>query len=149
MKFQMRSGLRSISSTAFGPSPRGGQKTVASTRSRCQIQHAQFSNRSRIFTAARSFLHGGISFGGVLAFILADLIVLPILNIYRKYYGLKMAAFLLVTFYIAMACAALVVEGLFGVLGLIPREHQARVVEATVTWNYTTWLNIGFLFLAH
>lgn len=90
--------------------------------------------------------NGGISFGGVLAFILADLIVLPIFNIYRKYYGLRMAAF--VTFYVAMAGAALVVERLFGVLGLIPREHQARVVEASVTWNYTTWLNIGFLFLA-
>ncbi|MGH6846557.1 MAG: permease [Methylocella sp.] len=92
--------------------------------------------------------NAGISFGGVLAFILADLIVLPILNIYRKYYGLKMAAFLLVTFYVAMAAAALVVEGLFGILGLIPYERQARIVEATVTWNYTTWLNIGFLFLA-
>src|ERR1700732_4522259 len=92
--------------------------------------------------------NGGISFGGVIAFIFADLIILPILNIYRKYYGLKMAAFLLVTFYVAMAGAALVVEGLFGVLGLIPREHQARVLEATVTWNYTTWLNIGFLLLA-
>jgi uncharacterized membrane protein YraQ (UPF0718 family) len=92
--------------------------------------------------------NGGISFGGVLAFILADLIVLPILNIYRKYYGLKMAAFLLVTFYGAMASAALVVDGLFGVLGLIPRERQARVVEASITWNYTTWLNMGFLLLA-
>jgi uncharacterized membrane protein YraQ (UPF0718 family) len=91
--------------------------------------------------------NGGISFGGVLAFILADLIVLPILNIYRKYYGLKMAAFLLVTFYVAMAAAALAVEGLFGVLGFIPRERQARVVEASITWNYTTWLNIGFLLL--
>jgi uncharacterized protein len=60
--------------------------------------------------------NGGISFGGVLAFILADLIVLPILNIYRKYYGLKMAAFLLVTFYVAMAAAALAVEGLSGQL---------------------------------
>src|ERR1700730_10903571 len=56
--------------------------------------------------------------------------------------------FLLVTCYMAMVGAALVVEGLFGVLGLIPREHQASVVEATVTWNYTTWLNIGFLLLA-
>jgi uncharacterized membrane protein YraQ (UPF0718 family) len=92
--------------------------------------------------------NGGISFGGVVAFILADLIVLPILNIYRKYYGLKMAAFLLVTFYGAMASAALVVDGLFGVLGLIPRERQARVVEASITWNYTTWLNMGFLLLA-
>ena len=59
-----------------------------------------------------------------------------------------MASFLLVTFYVAMASAAFVVEGLFGVLGLIPREHQARVVEASVTWNYTTWLNVGFLLLA-
>src|SRR6202047_2034203 len=92
--------------------------------------------------------NGGISFGGVIAFILADLIVLPILNIYRKYYGLKMAAFLLVTFYVAMAAAALAVEGLFGSLGLIPHERQARVVEASITWNYTTWLNIGFLLLA-
>src|ERR1700730_7046464 len=92
--------------------------------------------------------NGGISFGGVLAFILADLIVLPILNIYRKYYGLKMAAFLLVTFYVAIAAAALSGEGLFCSLGLIPHERQARVVEASITWNYTTWLNTGFLLLA-
>jgi Predicted permease len=89
--------------------------------------------------------NGGISFGGVLAFILADLIVLPILNIYRKYYGLKMAAFL-ITFYVAMAAAALVVEGIFGVLGLVPHERQDRVVEAMITWNYTTWLNLGLLY---
>ncbi len=92
--------------------------------------------------------NGGISFGGVIAFIFADLIVLPVLNIYRKYYGLKMAAFLLVTFYAAMAGVALIVELLFGVLGLIPQERRATVVEASVTWNYTTWLNLAFLVLA-
>jgi uncharacterized protein len=92
--------------------------------------------------------NGGISFGGVVAFIFADLIVLPVLNIYRKYYGLKMAGFLFATFYAAMAAAALIVELLFGVLGLIPAERHARVVEASVTWNYTTWLNIGFLVVA-
>jgi uncharacterized membrane protein YraQ (UPF0718 family) len=92
--------------------------------------------------------NGGISFGGVLAFILADLIVLPVLNIYRKYYGLKMAIFLLVTFYAAMAVAALIVEILFAFVGLIPHEHFAHVVEASITWNYTTWLNIAFLGLA-
>src|ERR1700719_2685913 len=85
--------------------------------------------------------NGGISFGGVIAFIFADLIVLPILNIYRKYYGLKMAGFLFVTFYISMAGAALIVEAVFAVLGLIPTERTAQVVEASVTWNYTTWLN--------
>jgi hypothetical protein len=92
--------------------------------------------------------NGGISFGGVVAFIFADLIVLPILNIYRKYYGLKMTGFLLVTFYVAMAGAALIVEIIFGAFGLIPDQRQAVVVEASITWNYTTWLNIAFLLLA-
>src|SRR6202166_859349 len=92
--------------------------------------------------------NGGISFGGVIAFIFADLIVLPVLNIYRKYYGLKMAGFLFVTFYAAMAGAALIVELIFGAVGLIPTQRNARVVEASISWNYTTWLNIAFLILA-
>jgi uncharacterized membrane protein YraQ (UPF0718 family) len=92
--------------------------------------------------------NGGISFGGVIAFIFADLIVIPILDIYRKYYGLKMAAFLFATFYAAMAGAALIVEAIFEVLGLIPVERNARVVEASIDWSYTTWLNIVFLVLA-
>ena len=92
--------------------------------------------------------NGGISFGGVIAFIFADLIVLPILNIYRKYYGLKMAGFLFVTFHAAMAGAALIVELIFGALGLVPSQRNARVIEASVSWDYTTWLNIAFLVLA-
>ncbi len=92
--------------------------------------------------------NGGISFGGVIAFIFADLIVLPILNIYRKYYGWKMTAFLFATFYAAMAGAALIVELIFGTLGLVPAQRNARVVEASITWDYTTWLNIAFLILA-
>jgi uncharacterized membrane protein YraQ (UPF0718 family) len=92
--------------------------------------------------------NGGISFGGVIAFIFADLIVLPILNIYRKYYGPKMAGFLFVTFYVAMAAAALVVELLFAALGLIPQQRNALVIEASIDWDYTTWLNIAFLVLA-
>jgi uncharacterized membrane protein YraQ (UPF0718 family) len=92
--------------------------------------------------------NGGISFGGAIAFIFADLIILPILNIYRKYYGMKMAAFLFVTFYAAMAGAALIVELVFGTLGLVPGERNARVVDATITWDYTSWLNIAFLILA-
>ena len=92
--------------------------------------------------------NGGISFGGVIAFIFADLIVLPILNIYRKYYGLRVAGFLLVTFYAAMVGAALVVEVAFQAAGLVPEERNAKIVEASVTWNYTTVLNIIFLALA-
>jgi hypothetical protein len=92
--------------------------------------------------------NGGISFGGVLAFIFADLIVLPILDIYRKYYGWKMAGFLLASFYAAMVGAGLIVEFVFDALGLIPSERNATVVEASVSWNYTTVLNIVFLTLA-
>jgi hypothetical protein len=92
--------------------------------------------------------NGGISFGGVLAFIFADLIILPILDIYRKYYGWRMAGFLLATFYATMVAAGLIVELLFDRLGLIPTERNARVTEATVTLNYTTVLNVVFLTLA-
>jgi uncharacterized membrane protein YraQ (UPF0718 family) len=92
--------------------------------------------------------NGGISFGGVIAFIFADLIVLPILNIYRKYYGPRVAGFLLVTFYAAMVGAALLVEFAFQAVGLVPEERNAKIVEASVTWNYTTVLNIIFLALA-
>ncbi len=92
--------------------------------------------------------NGGASFGGVIAFIFADLIVLPILDIYRRYYGLKPAAVLFLIFYAAMALAGYAIEFLFGWLHLIPAARAARVIEAGVSWNYTTWLNLGFLVLA-
>ena len=92
--------------------------------------------------------NGGISFGGVVAFIFADLLILPILNIYRKYYGTKMMLTLLGTFYAAMVTAGYIVELLFGAAGLIPSQRNATVMEAGISWNYTTWLNIAFLVLA-
>src|SRR5204862_5633919 len=92
--------------------------------------------------------NGGISFGGVIAFIYADLIVLPIIDIYRKYYGWKVAALIVGVFYIAMVGAALIVEFLFQGFGLIPQHRAARIVETSITFNYTTVLNIGFLALA-
>ena len=92
--------------------------------------------------------NGGISFGGVIAFIFADLIVLPILDIYRRYYGWRMTGFLFVTFFAAMAVAALAIELPLDALGLIPDERNAKVVEASVSWNYKTYLNIAFLALA-
>ncbi|MCW2887812.1 MAG: rane protein [Streptosporangiaceae bacterium] len=92
--------------------------------------------------------NGGISFGGVVAFIFADLIILPIINIYRKYYGLKMALFITATFYAAMVVAGYLVELIFGATGLIPGERNAKVMQEGITWNYTTWLNLAFLILA-
>jgi uncharacterized protein len=91
---------------------------------------------------------GGISFGGVVAFIFADLLIAPILNIYRKYYGARMALFLAGTFYATMVTAGYVVELLFGGLGLIPNPARARIPDQGVSWDYTTWLNIIFLALA-
>jgi hypothetical protein len=92
--------------------------------------------------------NGGSSFGGVLAFLYADLIVLPILDIYRKYYGVRMSLFLLGALYAAMAGTAIVVEFLFQALHLIPAERHARVMEAAIRWNYTTVLNLVFLAVA-
>jgi uncharacterized membrane protein YraQ (UPF0718 family) len=92
--------------------------------------------------------NGGISFGGVLTFVFADLIILPILDIYRKYYGWRMAGFLLVTFYATMVAAGLIVELLFQAIGITPTARNAKVIEASVSWNYTTFLNIAFLSLA-
>ncbi|GDY31557.1 permease [Gandjariella thermophila] len=92
--------------------------------------------------------NGGISFGGVIAFIYADLIILPILNIYRRYYGTRMTLVVLGTFYAAMALAGYLVELLFGAAGLVPAERSARVMAEGVSWDYTTWLNIAFLVIA-
>jgi hypothetical protein len=92
--------------------------------------------------------NGGISFGGVIAFLFGDLIVLPILDIYRRYYGLKIAALLLLVSYAAMAGAAYIIELIFGIAGLVPQHRAAQIFEAQITWNYTTWLNIVFLGLA-
>jgi len=92
--------------------------------------------------------NGGISFGGVVAFIFADLIIIPILIIYRKYYGTRMMLTLLGIFYATMVAAGYIVEFGFGALGLIPATRTARVIQAGITWNYTTILNIIFLLVA-
>jgi uncharacterized protein len=92
--------------------------------------------------------NGGISFGGVVAFIFADLLIIPILNIYRKYYGTPMMLTLLGTFYAAMIAAGYLVELIFGAASLIPTQRSATVMHAEISWNYTTWLNIVFVALA-
>ena len=91
--------------------------------------------------------NGGISFGGVIAFIFADLIILPILNIYRKYYGGRMALYLLGVSYAAMALAGFLVGGAFQLLGLAPTNHHVAVFETQPAWNYTTFLDLTFLVL--
>ena len=91
---------------------------------------------------------GGISFGGVIAFIFADLIILPILNIYRRYYGTRMALLLGGALYVTSAVAGYVVESIFDVLGWQPSRSSAHLPAEGISLNYTTWLNIAFLVLA-
>src|SRR5256885_1644943 len=89
--------------------------------------------------------NGGISFGGVIAFIFADLIIIPILDIYRKYYGGRVAVYLLLVSYIAMALAGFLIGIFFQLLGIVPAHHRVLALQAGVTLNYTTVLNILFL----
>jgi uncharacterized membrane protein YraQ (UPF0718 family) len=88
--------------------------------------------------------NGGISFGGVIAFVFADLIILPILDIYRRYYGLRVAAFLFATLTATMVAAGLVVGYLFDGLGLVPHGRHAKVEDASAAFTLgpTTWLNV-------
>ncbi|TDT32990.1 permease [Naumannella halotolerans] len=92
--------------------------------------------------------NGGISFGGVVSFLFADLIIVPIILIYRKYYGWKATIRIGLIFYAAMAIAGYVVELIFGPLGLVPSFRNLSIGETGISWNYTTWLNIAFLALA-
>jgi len=94
---------------------------------------------------AAALWHGGISFGGVISFIFADLIALPLVVIYRKYYGTGLALRLFAVFYAVMAAAGLITEGLFAAAGGIPTARPHQVVTTRFEWNSTTFLNIAFL----
>jgi YHS domain-containing protein/uncharacterized membrane protein YraQ (UPF0718 family) len=94
---------------------------------------------------AAALWHGGISFGGVISFIFADLIALPLVLIYRKYYGNRLALRLFTTFYAVIAAAGLIVEGVFSLLGGLPKGRPETIVATRFQWNYTTFLNIAVL----
>jgi uncharacterized protein len=91
--------------------------------------------------------NGGMSFGGVISFIFADLIILPILNIYRKYYGARMSLYMLLVSYTAMALAGFLIGGAFQLLGLAPAHFHVAVFESRPAWNYTTVLDLASLLL--
>ena len=86
---------------------------------------------------------GGASFGGILAFLYADLIVLPLLDVYRRYFGLKMAAYIGGMFFITMVLAAIVMGLAFTALGWVP-EHDSNVRSNVIHFSlkYTFWLNL-------
>jgi len=86
---------------------------------------------------------GGIGFAGVIAFIFADLIVLPIVAIYRKYYGTRFALRMVVLMFVTMVIAALVIDGLFNAAGLIPHSRPTRAdIFGSVRVDYKLFTNI-------
>jgi len=94
---------------------------------------------------AAALWHGGIGFGGVVSFIFADLITVPLLLIYRKYYGTALTLRIFATFWALMSSAGLAVEGIFRLLGAVPTSRPEAVVPDRFQWNYTSFLNIAFL----
>jgi uncharacterized protein len=96
---------------------------------------------------AAALWHGGIGFGGVISFVFADLITLPLLLIYRKYYGSALALRLFLTFWVVIVVAGLVVEGVFGLFDAVPTGRPHTVANTHFAWNYTTFLNLAAILL--
>ncbi len=96
---------------------------------------------------AAALWSGGISFGGVIAFIFADLIAFPLLLIYRRYYGTRLMLRMLAVFWALMSTAGLLTELLFRAAGLVPTMRPTTIAPARFSWNYTTYLNLIFLVL--
>jgi len=96
---------------------------------------------------AAALWKGGISFGGVISFIFADLIAIPLLLIYRRYYGGRLTLRMLALFWAVMATAGLITEGIFQIVGLVPTTRPTQIAPSHLSWNYTTFLNIVFLAL--
>jgi len=94
---------------------------------------------------AAALWKGGISFGGVVSFIFADLITMPLLLIYRKLYGARMALRMLGVFWCVMSVAGLATEGVFRVAGLVPTARPSTIVAEHFSWGYTSILDIFFL----
>jgi uncharacterized membrane protein YraQ (UPF0718 family)/YHS domain-containing protein len=90
---------------------------------------------------AAALWKGGISFGGVIAFVFADLLALPLVLIYRKFFGPRLALRLSLVFWTVMSLAGLVTEGVFQLAGLIPGELHGDIAVVHVGRNYTTVLN--------
>ena len=88
----------------------------------------------------------GISFGGVIAFLFADLLIPPIVIYYRRVYGKQTSTLLVAAMYGSIVVAALAVDGLFSLAGLVPTERPSvdSITERPVTWNYTSILDVIF-----
>jgi len=91
---------------------------------------------------AAALWKGGISFGGVVSFVFADLISLPLLLIYRRYYGSRLTLRVLAAFWLVMSVAGLATEYLFKAIRIAPSVHPKAIVDTAFHWDYTTILDI-------
>jgi uncharacterized membrane protein YraQ (UPF0718 family) len=94
---------------------------------------------------AAALWHGGISFGGVVSFVFADLVTLPLLWIYKKYYGTAITLRILAVFWATMSVAGLAVEYLFQLIRIPNPPRPTQIVHIGFAWDYTTFLNIAAL----
>lgn len=94
---------------------------------------------------AAALWQGGISFGGVISFIFADLITLPLLLIYRKFYGGRLTIRMLAIFWASMSLAGLITEAIFHLVGAIPHVRPTVIAQNSFGINYTTALDFLFL----
>ena len=87
---------------------------------------------------------GGVGFAGVIAFVYADLITIPVLNVYRKYYGWKVMLYILGVFFVTMAFSGFLMEVLFNALGIVPNLTGGNTPneKAYFKLNYTFYLNL-------
>jgi uncharacterized protein len=89
---------------------------------------------------------GGISFGGVIAFILSDLVTIPMLMVFRKYYGNKTMWYLLIILVVSIFFTSLFLDYSFAALNWIPKAHTGvQMASEHFIWNYQTWLNLFFI----
>jgi hypothetical protein len=95
---------------------------------------------------AAALWHGGIAFGAVITFLFADLITMPLLLVYRRFYGTRMMIRMLLLFWVVMAAAGLMTQGLFSVLDIEPTSRTSLIAPIHAGWNYTAYLD--FLALA-
>ena len=94
---------------------------------------------------AAALWHAGITFGGVVAFIFADLLAFPLVMIYRKYYGNKIALRMSFLFWAIMSTSGLITQGIFSLLKLVPSDSHRNMSMSRIGWNCTTILDALFL----
>lgn len=127
----------------------GSVRLVENTTVGALIGVASFACSCGNIPLASVLWSGGISFGGVISFIYADLIILPLILIYRKYYGAKAALYITVVLFVSMVSAGIIVDLLFRALGLIPAVRPVSAIAgASFQWNYTTWLDLAAILLS-